>query len=413
LKEFNKSPTQILFHEIINESKDSKFENIYLSLDDFSKKIFEEIILFNKFSSNFLKFIGENNLLSLFRKDFIEKCENQKKRFQINSLNAVNEIHLIDDILKSNGMNPIFLKGIAIQKEYKDLALRPFVDVDILLQKSEILKACKILHDENFLRSHEDLFINEGNINEILNNFHHICLVTRNNITIEIHHRLTLKRDFLSCPITQEFFKDTRVINYYGETINIPSLKNMIIHQLFHFSLNSGFIGLLRTINDMKHIQHNYQVNWQELIESIKDIKLRKSICLSLEILNLNNIPIKDFLRIKKNFSKYFPPKNIIVLSQERLFSVKRDFIDINFYKDILLTGNFFRTVISNILPNKFMVIYKYKLSNPNKYDLIKAYLKYFFWQVKKLKYLPNFVKGRLSKRRIKSENLPDFWLNS
>lgn len=413
MKEFYKTPIQSLLHEIINESIGTKFENIYVSLDDSLKKKFEEIILFNKFSSNFLQFIGEKNLLRLFRTDFIEKCEHQKKRFQINSLNTINEVHCISDILISNGINPIFLKGVAIQKEYKDLALRPFVDIDMLLEKSEILKAYKILHNENFLSSNEALFINEENINEILNNFHHICLVTRNNITIEIHHRVTKTRDFLSCPITQEFFKDKRVINYYGERINIPSLKNTIIHQLFHLSLNSGFVGLLRTINDMKHIQNNYQVNWEELIESINDIKLRKSICLSLEILYLNNIPIKDFLKIRRNFIKYFPPKNVILLSQDRLFSVKRDFIDTNFYKDILTTGNFFRTVISNILPNKFVVICKYKLSNPNKYNLIKAYLKYFFWQVKKLKYLPNFVKGRISKRRIKSEYLPDSWLNS
>ena len=101
-----------LIHEIISESSGGHFELIFKKLNIEDKREFSEIILQNKFSSNFLEFIGKNNLSYLFDKTFLENCENQKKRFQINSLNSIREVHLLNKIFIDEDLNPLFLKGV-------------------------------------------------------------------------------------------------------------------------------------------------------------------------------------------------------------------------------------------------------------------------------------------------------------
>ena len=71
-----------LISEVISDSGGGHFELIFKKLNNEDKKKFSEIILQNKLSSNFIEFIGNNNLLYLFDKTFLENCENQKRRFQ-------------------------------------------------------------------------------------------------------------------------------------------------------------------------------------------------------------------------------------------------------------------------------------------------------------------------------------------
>ena len=228
-----------LINEIISESSGDHFEFIFKKLINKDKKKFSEIILQNKFSSNFIEFIGKNNLSYLVDNTFLENCEHQKKRFQINSLNSIRDVHLLNKIFIDEGLNPLYLKGVALQTEYKDIALRPFVDIDILFNRSEILKAYQILHQKGFLDPHETQYLNDENIEDFCRRFHHhIHLVTKNGISVELHHRITPIEFFSSCPLKKSILEESREVDFYGERINVPSISNLVIHQLCHFFLS-------------------------------------------------------------------------------------------------------------------------------------------------------------------------------
>ena len=205
MKKLDNNVFRDLIHEIISESDGEHFEFIFKKLNNEDKKIFSELILQNKLSSNFIEFIGKNDLFNLFDNTFLKNCDHQKKRFQINNLNSIREVHLLNKIFIAEGLNPIYLKGIALQKDYKDIALRPFVDIDILFDRSEILKAYKILHQKDFLDPSEAQYLNNENIDDFCSRFHHIHLVTRNGIAVELHHRITPVRFFSCCPIKKKY----------------------------------------------------------------------------------------------------------------------------------------------------------------------------------------------------------------
>ena len=173
-----------LIQEVIYDKNNLDFSSAYNNLKLKDKECFHETILENKISSNFIKYIKNKECSDLICKNFYNKCKLQAGRFQIHSLQAIKEIHEINTLFTKEGLTPIYLKGIALQKEYEDISLRPMVDVDILLKKEELLKAYNTLHKNNFLRSDEKQYINKYNINHFCKRFHHIHIFTKNNISI-------------------------------------------------------------------------------------------------------------------------------------------------------------------------------------------------------------------------------------
>ena len=203
----------------MKDSDETSFKELFLKLDVREVSEFEEIILTNKLSSQFISLITRNNLSVLMSKDFLKNIHYQTKRFQFHSLAIVREVGVIQEIFKKEGLSPIYLKGVALQHEYQDIVFRPLVDIDVLFKGDELLRAYEALHKNNILKPSEENYLNRNNIGYFCKFAHHINLMTDNDISIELHHRLSPIAQFARCPITDEFFKNYREINYFGENI--------------------------------------------------------------------------------------------------------------------------------------------------------------------------------------------------
>jgi hypothetical protein len=168
-----------LIQEVIFDNNNLDFSITYSNLKLNDKELFHETILENKISSNFLKYIKNKKCSDQICKNFYNKCIFQAGRFQIHSFQAIKEIHEINSLFIKEGLTPIYLKGIALQKEYEDISLRPMVDVDILLKKEELLKAYNTLHKNNFLRFDQKQYLTTLLI--VL--FHNLFLMIFNPLT--------------------------------------------------------------------------------------------------------------------------------------------------------------------------------------------------------------------------------------
>lgn len=404
-----------LIQKVINEEHDPNFYQSYNSLNEIDKNNIEQIILQNKLSSLFLKFIYENNLISRLDKNFYRKLKAQSSRFQTHSLQIIKEVHLINKLFINAGLNPIYLKGVAIQKEYKDISLRPMVDIDILLKKEEILLAYEILHKNNFLSKKEDKFLNKSNINDFCSSYHHhIHVISKNNISIELHHRLTPLRSFKDCPITRSFFDGCRTIDYYGEKILTPSIENIIVHLLCHFSINSSFNKLLITLVDIRTINKNYEINWQEILSKYTNKKIRKSICLSLELINFNIQRTANNPNFFKNISmEYSPDNDLIKELQTKLFDVNRNQSIEIFYDNFLKSKHPHKILAQLLFPSQKIILFRYKISKPTWINLIKAYTAYYLEHIPKLfELIQSFLTTKKRNNYMRSGSLVNDWFN-
>jgi hypothetical protein len=372
-----------LVQEVIFENNNLDFSSTYNNLETKDKERFHETILENKISSNFIKYIKNKKCSDQICKNFHEKCILQASRFQLHSFQAIKEIHEINSLFIKEGLTPIYLKGIALQKEYEDISLRPMVDVDILFKKEDLLRAYEILHKKNFLRSDEQQYLNKDNIDHFCKRFYHIHIVTKNNISIELHHRVTRSNDFVNCPISQSFFDDFQSIDYFHEKINIPSIENIIIHSLCHFSINSSFTKLLRTLFDIKRISANHEIKWREIILKYNDVKIRKGISLSLELISLNNGAVKNLDEARLLLKEYLPNEKLIQEAQHKLFNIsQRSKIFLDLFKD----PTYIKTFPGVLFPSKKKLTYRYKSTKAD----YKIYIKYYKEQLSKLPLILN-----------------------
>ena len=393
-----------LFQEVIYDRNNLDFSNTYNNLKPKDKERFHETILENKLSSNFLKYIKNKKCSDQICKNFYEKCILQARRFQIHSFQVIKEIHKINSLFINEGLTPIYLKGIALQKEYEDISLRPMVDVDILFKKEDLLRAYEILHKKNFLSPDEQQYLNKNNINHFCKRFYHIHIVTKNNISIELHHRVTRKDEFINCPISKSFFDDFKSIDYFHEQINIPSTENIIIHALCHFSLNTSFKKLLRTLVDIKRISLNHKIKWEEIILKYDDVKIRKGISLALELISLNKGTIQDIDRIRLLLKEYFPEKKLVQEAQHKLYDVSKT-ISAESFPDRVKDPKNLNALPGIVFPSKKLLMYRYKILKPD----YKSYIRYYKDQLSKI---PLVLNSRQKSGSNSHFNPLNKWLN-
>ena len=64
-------------------------------------------------------------------------------------------------------------------------------------------------------------------------------------------------------------FKNKRIINFYDQEIFIPSIDDLILHLLVHFSLNSELSNELKVVSDIKILEKKYCIDWIKFFEKI------------------------------------------------------------------------------------------------------------------------------------------------
>ena len=379
MNEIGHSVIHDLISEIIYGYSNIDFASSYKQLQTIDKEYFHEIILENKIAPSFIKYINNKNLSNLICKSFYNKCKIQAKRYQIHSLQVINEIRELNRLFTKEGLTFIYLKGIAIQKEYEDISLRPMVDIDILFKKEDLLRAYEILHRNNFLSPNQQQYLDKNNIDDFCSCNHNIHIITKNNISVELHHRVTKPQDFINCPISRDFFDDFTLIDHFHEKIIIPSIENIIIHSLCHFSINSSFNRLLRTLIDIECISLNHEIQWEDIILKYDNVKIRKGISLSLELISLNKGNIQNLDRIRTLLNEYFPEEDLVQTAQQKLLDITNPSFKENFlnrFKSL----KYLKTIPRVLLPSINMLKFKYEISNPS----LRTYLKYYNEQFQK-----------------------------
>jgi len=309
----------------INNLNGEDFRESFQKIKSSDRKFFFEKIIYDKYSPIFLNYINNYKLEDLFKEKELNELKNQSKRFQIQNLQIIKEIIYLNQLLRKEKLNPIFLKGSAIFNEYEDVSLRPMVDIDILIEEDRVFNAYHILKNNNFnelrFKSHS-----LKDLERFSRHVHHLPeLVGSSGISIELHHRVTQKKEFENCPLSEKIVFNKRCIDFFGEKINVPSIDDMIVHQLIHFSLNSKFIGQLRIFSDLKQIEKNHKVDWYKIFNDNKNKDIRRAISLSLEILNYNFPLTNNFNNIKHDYKRYFPNKKSFSLKYNEFLKIKKN----------------------------------------------------------------------------------------
>ena len=195
------------------------------------------------------------------------------------NLALAGELLKILDLLNTHGVPAIAYKGPALAAAvYGDIALRQFVDLDILVRKQDVFAVKEILvkqgYDPEFIltESQQAAFLD--------NHYDYAFLRASSNTLVEIHWEIA--EGFLSFPLDVEQLWDRlQSVNIAGRQVLTlspeDSLLILCIHGSKHLWTRLGWI-----CDVARSIEHEKDLNWQQAGERAAALGIHRMFLLGL-----------------------------------------------------------------------------------------------------------------------------------
>ena len=274
-------------------------KNIYLSLTEDSS--FDELTTMNMSDTHkFIKIFKQSRSFFLLKRALDAMKDFSKKSQIVNSVSKTAAMHSLQTLMiiseakkiskLFSDIDFVFLKGThLINSFYKDPALRPSRDIDILVREDEIDRAIQILITKGYKFKS---FLNLYGSNQSNSYKYEIPpLISKDGITIEMHYKI--ENSYEPCKFRESFLSSKTEDNFL-------STENLILHLIYHAIKKQGpDIGLIFIQDIVKIFSSDKQINYRNLIYLSDKYDLKKDLFLTLHSINNNiEIPkIKDFLK--------------------------------------------------------------------------------------------------------------------
>lgn len=231
-----------------------------------------------------------------------------KNRYNKNvqhNLLLTGELIKILNLLKSHNIVAIPYKGpVLTLMVYKNLSLRYFNDLDIIIDKSEALKAANVLISNGY-KLHSHINNNEEAISLYLKTQREFKFINEKlGIVIEIQWDLN---NPISLPVKSNYFlkKGTLdIIEINNNKINVFSPENHFIILCIHAAAHDW--EFLMWICDIYEIINSNRLNWQLIIEKAERFRIKRIILITLSLVkSLYNVKLPDLITDQINLDKH------------------------------------------------------------------------------------------------------------
>jgi len=215
-----------------------------------------------------------------FHKDFSDE------NLHIKSINFYMSAQLLQLVflLKAKEIEIIPIKGpLLSQHAYKDITLRPFSDLDILVQEKDLMEVTSTLLSLGY---ECQMDINAFTHPYILKKFTDISFVhPQSQLIVELHWKL-LKTASSILADTTALFQNCISIPFQNTHLNSLALEEEFLYLCIHASKHRW--ERIEWMNDINYLfeQHQHQYNWDKLLKMAKDENALSSYLLGILILN-------------------------------------------------------------------------------------------------------------------------------
>ena len=192
-------------------------------------------------------------------------------------------------ILEENGIDCISIKGVTLARlAYGDITLRQFGDIDILVKKSQLQDADKVLRKHGYQALYRDGILTND-----------ICLeklidigYTYDQTTIEVHWRL-LETKHNGDKTLNDPFDSTQTVSIDSTTLCTLSSELLLVYITLHGAKHAW--DRLGWICDIDRLARRGDIEWQRCIEVASESKIQRAFYLGLHISqHLYDTPLPD-----------------------------------------------------------------------------------------------------------------------
>jgi Uncharacterised nucleotidyltransferase len=192
-----------------------------------------------------------------FRKDYQENAAR--------NLIFLDELNVVLDRLEAAGIEAIVFKGPALAAlAYRDLNLRRYVDLDLIVRRADMARAIEVLVQSGYVSS-RDL---TGEQQAVLLRTQHNLQFTRGRVIVELHWQVSSEL-FASTVTAEELWQNLAQVELNGRTVNTLATNDLLFALSVHGSRHVW--QRLAWICDIDRlIRINPAIDWLELTERAK-----------------------------------------------------------------------------------------------------------------------------------------------
>lgn len=358
----------IVFAPILNITSE-ELNSLLSGIKDESMLLIEDTIINSSLETIFLKFILDKKLEKHFRTSFIKNLKINTDLQKAQFLNISHEIIDIQQIFHENKIDAIFLKGVFMSfYVYQNSQDRTMNDIDILIEENKIVEIYNLLISNGYVHENGKYVYEDNELQEIIKKSHQLPnLISPNNISIELHSRITKQRDFNDCPFLDNFLNENKKYNLLGTKIRLPNHLDAACHQIEHAIVHSKLCNQARAIYDIHFLINKYNLNWHDLISHTSNPHIKKCIILFSRIYDF----IFEDVHINLSHFKQEDIETIIFIMIQNNKILKSNLVNIS-YNNYSIPRKI-KAFMNLFFPSKLYLIQKYQINN-------SSYLKIYFY---------------------------------
>jgi hypothetical protein len=207
-----------------------------------------------------------------------------RKHFQENiahNLYLTQELHRVTGLFEAHGIQTIAYKGPALAAlAYRDLRLRGFSDLDIIVRKQDVVRAKELLLEQGY-----ELWPNLSGIQQevVLRKQH--CLAFRNmelKVVVELHWKVAGRR-FANPLEPEQMWERLKPVLIGGRTVTTLSLENLLLALCVHGSRHLW--ERLAWVCDIAELLAAHdQIDWRVVIDRASSSGTRRMLFLGLHL---------------------------------------------------------------------------------------------------------------------------------
>ena len=363
----------------------NSFKEIYdILLSDDYKKSFKSDIN-NKKILHIFTYSGLYYHLKNFRLNKSHQDSYKRKSIQAskNSIKAVSEAIKLSKILNELNTNYVYLKGMAfIFISNTDLEKRPMSDIDILIQKDQIVNVVESLLKSGY-RFKDEYYVNKMKLKIPYKYISEIQLLSESNVLIELHTNISKKQHRIPDIFEKNMLITKRHINVGELEIPVPDDNHYLLSIVYNYMQHTLMRSGIKFLIDINYFLTYKNIDFNELYPISTRYNLDKVI----------NLYLNSFSRLDKriNFIAINLPDNLIEDSLYCIFT--NTFSDkFIFYNERSSIIKKFYIVLSEFLPRKKSLTRHLNISD-NIIQLLMYYPLYVYKIIKKLSNRASFFK--------------------
>ena len=194
------------------------------------------------------------------------------------------ELNKVISLLNQSSVQVIVLKGASLlESVYKNIALRPMSDVDLLVERKNLSRAKSILQDMGY---HKPNFLDHESLEKFGGEIH---LYREGGVFLDIHaslYQYERFRNIFKIDLDGELWSKSRMLATREGEIRILNPTYLIMHLCMHHAIAHSFVGLFRFC-DLREAILAYQqdINWQDLVSKASKYKIKKIVYYNLVLM--------------------------------------------------------------------------------------------------------------------------------